>query len=104
MISKSIINELDMLFPDMVKKFYTLRTESDITDILNKYCYAYIKQKATEHLYLCILVFINDKSENSFQVDLLRNDIPYVQKNLVYRTKALFNQYLDENCVEYNIL
>lgn len=104
MISKTKINELEMLFPNMLLKFYTIRNDTDITDLLNDYVYAYIKQPVSTNMTLYILVFINGNCENSFQVALLKNNVSYIQKNLVYRTKALFNQYLNEYATAYNIL
>lgn len=104
MISKSKINELEMLFPNMLLKFYTIRTDTDITEILDKFTVAYIKQSVSPQMSLYILVFINSNCENSFQVELVRNNISYISKNFVYRTKALFNQYLNEDVISVNVL
>ena len=104
MLSKSTVNELEMFFPNKILKLYTIETDTTIDNILENFTVAYLKQVVSPRLTLLILVFIDDKQENKFQIELLKNSISYVQKDLTYRAKALFNRYINESLEHRNII
>ena len=93
-----------MLFPEKIIKLYTVETDSDINEILENYTVAYIKQYITSRLTILIVVFLTDKMESSFQIELLKASISYVVKPFTYRAKSFFNQYLNENVITNNII